>query len=76
MSHFSLDYSGFPQSFLDTQKPCWVKAFWTWVDVIELDGNGRGGIRTHGDLAVTTLFESVTINHSVTLPVSYGALPS
>ena len=29
---------------------------------------GRGGIRTHGDLSATTLFESVTINHSDTLP--------
>ncbi|PIK87474.1 hypothetical protein SYN63AY4M2_09065 [Synechococcus sp. 63AY4M2] len=42
------------------------------LSAIGLIEDGRGGIRTHGDLAATTLFESVTINHSVTLPVCIG----
>ncbi len=29
---------------------------------------GEGGIRTHGDLAVTMAFETITIDHSVTSP--------
>lgn len=29
---------------------------------------GEGGIRTHGDLAVTMAFETTTIDHSVTSP--------
>ena len=32
--------------------------------------SGEGGIRTHGDLTATTLFESAPINHSGTSPNS------
>jgi hypothetical protein len=30
---------------------------------------GRGGIRTHGNLAITAVFKTASINHSDTLPV-------
>ncbi len=33
---------------------------------------GRGGIRTHGGLAATTVFKTVSLNHSDTLPCSEG----
>ena len=33
------------------------------------EGGGEGGIRTHGGLAATPLFESGTINHSDTSPI-------
>jgi hypothetical protein len=36
--------------------------------VADTDGNGGGGIRTHGRLAPTTVFKTVPIDHSGTPP--------
>ncbi len=36
---------------------------------------GEGGIRTHGTLARTTVFETVTIGHSVTSPGQAAGRP-
>jgi|GEM_PF-3321803 hypothetical protein len=36
---------------------------------------GGGGIRTHGKLAPTSLFESDQFNHSCTPPNGYGCAP-
>ncbi len=30
---------------------------------------GRGEIRTHGDITATTVFKTVALNHSATLPI-------
>ena len=35
---------------------------------------GRGEIRTHGGLAPTTVFKTVALNRSATLPLSYSKL--
>jgi hypothetical protein len=35
---------------------------------LSLDIGGRGGIRTHGTIAGTTVFKTVSIDHSDTLP--------
>ena len=34
---------------------------------------GRGGIRTHGELAPTAVFKTAALNHSATLPAAGGA---
>ena len=35
-------------------------------------GGGRGGIRTHGELAPTAVFKTAALNHSATLPDRQG----
>ena len=37
-------------------------------DVVGLVGGGRGGIRTHGELAPSPVFKTGSLNHSDTLP--------
>jgi hypothetical protein len=32
---------------------------------------GRGGIRTHGELAPTAVFKTAALNHSATLPLRF-----
>ena len=35
----------------------------------EKRNGGRGGIRTHGELAPTAVFKTAALNHSATLPL-------
>ena len=37
---------------------------------------GEGGIRTHGDLTATTVFETVPFDHSGTSPLVYDSFDS
>jgi hypothetical protein len=48
-----------------------VQALWTSWDDVGLSLGGEGGIRTHGTLTRTTVFETVTFNHSATSPSVY-----
>ena len=43
-------------------------SFQTILDVTEQVFGGRGEIRTHGGLAPTTVFKTVALNRSATLP--------
>ena len=38
------------------------------LEILELDGGGRGGIRTPDTLSGTPVFKTGAINHSATLP--------
>ncbi len=42
----------------------------------ELSAGGGGGIRTHGALARTTVFETAPFDHSGTPPLGAGTYPS
>ena len=39
------------------------------IKYLKLLNGGRGGIRTHGELAPTAVFKTAALNHSATLPV-------
>ena len=53
---------------MKARKPCKIRAFWTALYLIELTVCGEGGIRTHGTIARTTVFETARFNHSRTSP--------
>ncbi len=39
-----------------------------------LNTGGRGEIRTHGGLAPTTVFKTVALNRSATLPIAFRVM--
>ncbi len=58
----------------EVAKICLLMNFF-WGGYIELEVfGGRGEIRTHGGLAPTTVFKTVALNRSATLPSKFACL--
>ena len=55
---------GWQKGFL----PTYHGKYKTTFSYINPYNGGRGEIRTHGDITATTVFKTVALNHSATLP--------